>query len=104
MIDVTASTLLFSFFTIIFLPHIILTLTAHLIGLFKCLNMVHHCVLCRPTSCIPESFHGEAAAGRSLGARQEVKRVLHVEGSDEDFGGFGEGNTRCCRGRENKNS
>lgn len=29
-----------------------------------------------------EGFHGEAAAGRSLGAGQEAEAVLHVEGGD----------------------
>lgn len=43
-----------------------------------------------------DGFHGEAAAGWRLGARQEVERVLHVKGSDGDVDGRREENTRRC--------
>lgn len=39
----------------------------------------------------PVGLHGEAAARRSANTRLEVKRVLHVEGSDGHVGGRWEG-------------
>lgn len=44
----------------------------------------------------------EAGVGGGVGARQETECVLQVEGGDGDVGRCREGNTRYCRGRQNK--